>query len=305
MRTRKLSLRDEEDSDESSMSSRTRPRLQIETIEFGIHLPPPPLPLSPPLLNENQDLNFHPDLAMCGYLIKPKQAQPPPPPPLSRNQDLNIHKRMCDYFQPPEQPPPQPLSIHIPQPPPPPPPPRTTRRQRRNPTHAPRLGKPQTIQPPFSWATDRRGQVHNLKYLIEKGITTISGDVQCKRCEQSYQIEYDLVQKFSEVSRYVWENKYSFRDRAPACWMNPTLPKCRYCHQENSVKPKMAESKKSVNWLFLLLGQMLGCCTLDQLKYFCKHTGHHRTGAKDRVLFLTYLGLCKQVNPDGPFDRCN
>jgi hypothetical protein len=48
---------------------------------------------------------------------------------------------------------------------------------------------------------------------------------------------------------------------------------------------------------------MLGCCTLDQLKYFCKHTKNHRTGAKDRVLFLAYLGLCKQLDPNGPFDR--
>ncbi|KAL1809528.1 hypothetical protein ACET3Z_026518 [Daucus carota] len=29
--------------------------------------------------------------------------------------------------------------------------------------------------------------------------------------------------------------------------------------------------------------QMLGCCTVEQLKYFCKHTKNHRTGAKDRV----------------------
>ncbi|KAF9684343.1 hypothetical protein SADUNF_Sadunf04G0108500 [Salix dunnii] len=47
----------------------------------------------------------------------------------------------------------------------------------------------------------------------------------------------------------------------------------------------------------------IGCCTLDQLKYFCKHTKNHRIGAKDRVLFLAYLGLCKQLNPNGPFDH--
>ncbi|CAI9288134.1 unnamed protein product [Lactuca saligna] len=329
MKARKLSLRDEDFPDQSeSMASRTRPRLEIEPIQIGIQMASPPPPSPPPPLSENEDLNIHTDLRLCFYFEpsapapeQPQQPQQPPlfppPPPLNENQDFNIQKdlRMCVYFpqstpEPEQPPPPQPddnrhelPSTHVPQPqsvvvaPP------ATRRQRRNPTHAPRQGKPPTIQPPFPWATDRRAQVHSLKYLTEIGITTISGDVHCKRCDESYQIEYDLVQKFSEVSHYVAENKYRFRERAPTTWMNPTLPTCKSCYQENSAKPKMAKKKKSVNWLFLLLGEMLGCCTLDQLKYFCKHTGHHRTGAKDRVLFLTYLGLCKQVDPDGPFDR--
>jgi hypothetical protein len=92
-------------------------------------------------------------------------------------------------------------------------------------------------------------------------------------------------------------------DRAPSDWMNPVLPRCQFCDQENSVKPVIANKKQKINWLFLLLGQMLGCCTLDQLKYFCKHTKNHRTGAKDRVLYLAYLGMCKQLDPNGPFDR--
>ncbi|KAI3788014.1 hypothetical protein L2E82_00601 [Cichorium intybus] len=348
MKTRKLSLRDE-DLPESSMASKTRPRNEIEP-KFGMQLASPPPPSPPPSLNEKQDLNIH---TMSKFGMQPASPPPPSPPPsLNENQDLNIHTdlRMCFYFQPstpapeqpqpppqvpppplppnenqdvnidltmcvcsPPEPPPQPdnrqelsaiNSIHVPQPQPQSVVAPATRRQRRNPTKAPREGKPPTIEPPFSWATDRRAHVHSLKYLTERGITTISGDVQCKRCDEGYQIEYNLEQKFSEVSRYVAENKYSFRERAPAQWMNPTFLKCERCHQENSAKPKIVGKKKAVNWLFLLLGQMLGCCTLDQLKYFCKHTGCHRTGAKDRVLFLTYLELCKQVDPDGPFDRC-
>ncbi|KAG5588223.1 hypothetical protein H5410_048657 [Solanum commersonii] len=57
--------------------------------------------------------------------------------------------------------------------------------------------------------------------------------------------------------------------------------------RRNSLKPK----------------PMLGCCTLDELKFFCEHTDNHRTGAKDRVLFLAYLTLCRQVDPTGPFHR--
>ncbi|KAI3769803.1 hypothetical protein L6452_00916 [Arctium lappa] len=196
------------------------------------------------------------------------------------------------YHHPPpslEQPQPQPVVIR--------------RRQRRNPRQTPREGKSLTIQPPYPWATTHRAIVHTLKTLTDTGITAVSGDVYCKRCDQRYQIEYDLRDKFLEIANYIVENKYKLRERAPPAWMNPTLPNCRFCGQENSVKPVIAKKKKSINWLFLLLGKMVGCCTLDQLKYFCKHTGNHRTAAKDRVVFLTYLELCKQLDPTGPFHR--
>ncbi|KAH7840722.1 hypothetical protein Vadar_020683 [Vaccinium darrowii] len=160
----------------------------------------------------------------------------------------------------------------------------------------------QSPPPPFPWATDQRATVHSFEHLIQNRIFSVSGSVQCKRCQQNYEMEFDLREKFLQVANYIFENKGSMHDRAPSVWMNPVLPSCRFCQQENSVKPVMAEKKKNINWLFLLLGQMLGCCTLGQLKYFCKHTKNHRTGAKDRVLYLTYLALCKQVDPNGPFE---
>lgn len=176
-------------------------------------------------------------------------------------------------------------------------------RVRRNPTQAPREGKSETIPAPFPWATTHRATVHSLDFLVGKQIMTVAGDVQCKRCERQYEMEYDLREKFHEVGCYIVKNKCTMHDRAPSRWLNPNLPACKFCEQENCVKPIISEKKKSINWLFLLLGQMLGCCTLEQLKYFCKHTKNHRTGAKDRVLYLSYLGLCKQLDPTGPFDR--
>ncbi|XP_065857506.1 uncharacterized protein [Euphorbia lathyris] len=155
--------------------------------------------------------------------------------------------------------------------------------------------------PPFPWASDKRAIVRNIQELAERKIETITGLVQCRRCEKQYEIGYNLKEKFYEVASFIAANKDSMHDRAPAVWMSPVLPTCKFCEQENSVKPVISEKKKTINWLFLLLGQMLGCCTLDQLKYFCKHTENHRTGAKDRVLYLTYLGLCKQVDSSGPF----
>lgn len=176
-------------------------------------------------------------------------------------------------------------------------------RTRRNPTQTPSKGKSETIPAPFPWATTSRAKVHSLSHLLSNNIFSIKGEVQCKKCDKIYEMEFDLKEKFVEIGNFIVENKSGMHDRAPSVWMNPVLPSCRYCEQENSVKPVIPVKKKEINWLFLLLGQMLGCCTLEQLKYFCKHTKNHRTGAKDRVLYLTYLCLCKQLDPSGPFDR--
>ncbi|XP_016500938.1 uncharacterized protein LOC107819346 [Nicotiana tabacum] len=164
-------------------------------------------------------------------------------------------------------------------------------------------GKSDTIPPPYSWATNQRAIIHSLNTLNSKQIFTITGDVQCKRCERKYEIEFDLREKFAQVGAFIALHKVAMHDRAPDIWMNPALPTCKFCEQENSVKPIIAPKKKEINWLFLLLGQFLGCCTLEQLKYFCKHNKNHRTGAKDRVLYLTYLTLCRQLDSTGPFDR--
>ncbi|XP_061343375.1 uncharacterized protein LOC133289459 [Gastrolobium bilobum] len=175
------------------------------------------------------------------------------------------------------------------------------RRKRKLPVGATKNGKSETITPPYPWATSKRATVYSLEQLLSHGMRRISGTVQCKRCEEQYDIGFDLQEKFDEVGNFTAENKDSMRDRAPDRWMNPALPTCERCGQENSLKPLITKKKKTTNWLFLFLGQMLGCCKLSYLKYFCKHTKNHRTGAKDRVLYLTYLGLCKQLNPKGPF----
>ncbi|KAL6560787.1 hypothetical protein OROGR_004346 [Orobanche gracilis] len=176
------------------------------------------------------------------------------------------------------------------------------RRPRRKPSKSPPEGKTPIISPTYPWSTNRRATVHSLDHLLSERISSISGDVECKRCERRYKIEFDLHQKFIEVASFVAAEKDAMHHRAPRAWANPILPRCRFCNQENSARPLISDKKRSINWLFLLLGQMLGCCTLDQLKYFCKHTKNHRTGAKDRVLYLTYLALCRQLDPTGPFD---
>uniref|UniRef100_A0A3Q7HVI1 DUF7086 domain-containing protein n=1 Tax=Solanum lycopersicum TaxID=4081 RepID=A0A3Q7HVI1_SOLLC len=166
--------------------------------------------------------------------------------------------------------------------------------------------KNETITPPYPWATSRHAIVHTVDYLVSKEITIISGDVQCKKCQQQYKIQYDLQDKFNEIAKFIFKNKKNMHDRAPNIWMTPILPNCKYCNQilpnckycnqRNCVKPIISKDV-SINWLFLLLGQTIGCCKIDQLKYFCKHTNIHRTAAKNRLVYLTYMELCKQLDP--------
>ncbi|KAK7351839.1 hypothetical protein VNO77_11571 [Canavalia gladiata] len=159
--------------------------------------------------------------------------------------------------------------------------------------------KSDTIPPPFPWATDRRAFIHSHKHLVDNNILTITGNVQCKRCEKKFEMEFNLDEKLAKLWMFIQNNNDTMHDRAPKVWMDPVLPKCEYCGQENSVRPLLVNTKKKeINWLFLLLGQMIGCCTLEQLKYFCKHTNNHRTGAKDRLLYSTYMGLCRQLLPE-------
>ncbi|KAM3217377.1 hypothetical protein P3L10_026820 [Capsicum annuum] len=176
----------------------------------------------------------------------------------------------------------------------------THARNRRTSTQSIKQGKSEVITPPYPWMTSRRAIVHTLDYLISNKITIISGEVQCKKCEQQYQIKFDLQEKFKEIAAFILRTRSLMHDRAPIIWMNPNLPNCKYCNQINCVKPIISE-KRSINWLFLLLGQTIGCCKINELKYFCRHTRNHRTGAKDRLVYLTYMELCKQLDPSGPF----
>jgi len=162
--------------------------------------------------------------------------------------------------------------------------------------------KDDRIVPAYPWATDRRAVVRSLDYLLSHGMMSIRGEVVCKRCDGKETREVDLQSSFLPLSSYFLSNKDTMHDRAPKLWMVPRLLDCNLCHQADCVKPIIDEKKRRINWLFLLLTQTLGLCTLDQLKYFCKHTKKHRTGAKDRVLYLTYVGLLKQLNPSGPYD---
>ncbi|KAL6848610.1 hypothetical protein ACP4OV_021193 [Aristida adscensionis] len=158
---------------------------------------------------------------------------------------------------------------------------------------------------PFPWAKDRICYHHSLAELSRRGIHAVYGEAQCKRCDNVKQIAFDVQSKFSDLCNFILCNMQSMDDRAPQRWTSPALPDCERCGQKNSMRPVISPEKEKINWVFLLLGEMLGLCTLEQLKHFCEHTKQHRTGAKDRVLYSTYMELCNQLCPGGPFDMAS
>ncbi|KAL6840480.1 hypothetical protein ACP4OV_030290 [Aristida adscensionis] len=150
---------------------------------------------------------------------------------------------------------------------------------------------------PFPWATERPAHHDTLESLLRRGVASVEGEARCKRCGRCKAVAYDLAAKFREVRDYVAANRHAMDDRAPEAWLFPTLPDCDGCGSKASLWPVIAADKREINWLFLMLGQMLGCCTLEQLKFFCKNTRKHCTGAKNRVLYDAYVEICNQLEP--------
>ncbi|XP_050874889.1 uncharacterized protein LOC127078477 [Lathyrus oleraceus] len=261
--------------------------------------PPPRPPVEAPLTEHNSSL----ELTLQNPVSEPVQSAVPEPEPV-QTPFLNMFSQPVPPSQPPAQsylleptlfqfhslfpqvipPPQQPILNLLP------PASRPCKRARRDDQRT------DTIDAPFVWATNRRARVHSFDYLLQKEIFDIKGDVECNKCERKFQISFDVRDKFPEIYDYILKNSRAMNERAPLnIWKNPTLPDCMHCNKKNCVKPIIAEKKKKINWLFLFLGQMLGCCNITQLRYCCKYNNDHRTGAKDRVLYSTYLALCKQL----------
>lgn len=236
-----------------------------------------------PTHEEALDAWLEPSLSIKVGINMPSQP-PPPPPPVDPSQQTPRIK-----FGPPLQcydPVVARPTVHRP----------TVRARRMNPGSG-----EETIDPPFPWATDRLAVVHSLDYLITSGVTSIAGEVQCRRCERRETVSYDLRAKFREVEGFVRARLDTMHERAPKEWMDPVFAECAACSQPNCMRPVLPEKEEEYNWLFLFLGQSLGICTLKDLKWFCKHTQNHRTGAKDRVLYLSYMAIGKQLDPAGLF----
>ncbi|KAF0926545.1 hypothetical protein E2562_026033 [Oryza meyeriana var. granulata] len=100
--------------------------------------------------------------------------------------------------------------------------------------------------PPYPWATNEMAKHHSLAELRRRGITTLKGEAQCRRCDTRKMMVYNIEDKFQEVAKYFRENCLDMNDRASARWMNPTIPDCDNCGQKNSMRPKTSSGTKLV-----------------------------------------------------------
>lgn len=48
------------------------------------------------------------------------------------------------------------------------------------------------VTPPFLWSTEYRAKNHSLEWMFRHGLTSISGEVQCKRCDGMTTVEVNL-----------------------------------------------------------------------------------------------------------------
>lgn len=81
-------------------------------------------------------------------------------------------------------------------------------------------------------------------------------------------MKLNLENKLGELLSFIERNIGSMHDRALRDWAELAFSMCEHCGRENSVVPLLASKKVAINWLFLLLAQMLSCCTIRQLKCF-------------------------------------
>ena len=80
-------------------------------------------------------------------------------------------------------------------------------------------------------------------------IILIQVKVHCKRCSREYEMEYNLKQKFTEVSKFIAKEMRAMNREAPEIWMKPVFPICRFCCVRNGVEPVIGR-KLSMNRLF-------------------------------------------------------
>ncbi|OAY70531.1 hypothetical protein ACMD2_23784 [Ananas comosus] len=152
------------------------------------------------------------------------------------------------------------------------------------------------IPPPFPWAGDHRATVRPLAELVASGITQIKGELCCRSCDAHEVVTYDLLSKFEEDVKPLYRRVQEYEsDRASDSLLNPKYRDCPSCGLQRGMRPVVAQRKRDINWLFMLLDGTLGCLNMKILAYFCRRNGCHSTGARDRKLYYAFTGLCVQL----------
>ncbi|KAK1268438.1 hypothetical protein QJS04_geneDACA006335 [Acorus gramineus] len=169
--------------------------------------------------------------------------------------------------------------------------------------YGPKVGKGLTIDRTFPWAGTERAIIRSLESLLSAKINTITGTVQCKICKGRLKVQYDILEKFEKLKAFIVAEKPNMQDKkAPYAWQHPKRGSCYMCLRHNTMEPLIWPKKQGINWLFLLLGQTIGFCNEDQLRYLCKHNHVVRSGNMEELIYNTYFCLCKMLQPIELFD---
>ena len=76
-----------------------------------------------------------------------------------------------------------------------------------------------------------RANIHSIDYLLQQGVSALTGEVECEKCKFSDTVTYDLKQKFAEVAEIIAAHKDEIYERRPMAWMRPTFPTCPRCRR--------------------------------------------------------------------------
>lgn len=170
------------------------------------------------------------------------------------------------------------------------------------------LWVPERIQdppPPFPWAANTTGtKICTLEYILYTlHIDSVSADFKCMICGDVEKVEYNLAHKYMQVSDYIHRKGTKMGGIASNSWQFPTRPQCKNCNNKRRcLEEVIKKDNNSINWLFLFVGKLIGCCKVQQLKEFCEQNEIECSGTKPRLVYLTYLGLCKQLDPQASYD---
>ncbi|XP_021849478.1 uncharacterized protein [Spinacia oleracea] len=170
-------------------------------------------------------------------------------------------------------------------------------------------------QPLYPHAKPEPAKIHSLNYLLQNHILIVSKDFKCgnSECNQMYKVTYDIQTKFQELVEFIRTEKDKSLNGgvAPEKWLTPTttLPECSNCRRKCDVDSLLGSDDRvsesayhKIDWLFLLLGRLLGVCEWNQLNYFCINNNIDRSvngmvASTSQLLYRVYFDLCRQLQP--------
>ncbi|KAK1583437.1 hypothetical protein Q3G72_023773 [Acer saccharum] len=152
----------------------------------------------------------------------------------------------------------------------------------------------------FAWATARNSLVQTLDYLEAHNLETIQGRLICDGCRQITVMETNVRQHVDEIQNYIVQNDIDLQGLAPLPWFQPNPPVCQLCNC-SYLKPVLPPDMAHINWLFLFCENLIGFCSVKQLRFFLRENGKlDNRKSKQRLVYCMFREIARQLRPTGP-----